>query len=132
MTSQPYSQLVRYKRWADRGLYDVVAQNLEQLDAQDAAILFRILDRIHVVDKIFQHHLLGARSDRRSRVDLDLCAKARSARFHLREEASSGVAFLVGARVSGDRLGDRHQTRGAEMSTTPGVQMQPAPRIHPQ
>jgi uncharacterized damage-inducible protein DinB len=59
MSSQPYSQLIRYKQWADRGLYDVVAQNLERLDAQDAAILFRILDHIHVVDKIFQHHLLG-------------------------------------------------------------------------
>ena len=59
MTSQPYSQLVRYKQWADCALYDVVAENLEQLDAEDAAILLRILDHIHVVDKIFQHHLLG-------------------------------------------------------------------------
>jgi Rrf2 family protein len=52
LNSQPYSPLVRYKQWADRGLYDVVAQNLEWLDAQDAAILFRILDHIHVVNKI--------------------------------------------------------------------------------
>jgi uncharacterized damage-inducible protein DinB len=58
MTSQPYSQLVRYKQWADRGLYDVVARNLQRLAAQDAAILFRILDHVHVVDKVFQHHLL--------------------------------------------------------------------------
>jgi hypothetical protein len=37
MTSQPYSQLVRYKQWADRGLCDVVARNLERLDAEDTA-----------------------------------------------------------------------------------------------
>jgi uncharacterized damage-inducible protein DinB len=59
MTSQPYSQLVRYKQWADGGLCDVAARNLERLDAQDMAILLRILDHIHVVDKVFQHHLLG-------------------------------------------------------------------------
>lgn len=59
MTSQPYSQLVRYKQWADRGLCDVVCVNLERLNAQDAAILLRILDHIHVVDRIFQCHLQG-------------------------------------------------------------------------
>jgi uncharacterized damage-inducible protein DinB len=59
MTSQPHLQLVRYKQWADRGLYDVIGQNLDRLDAQDAAILLRILDHAHVVDKIFQHHLQG-------------------------------------------------------------------------
>ena len=59
MTSHPYPQLVRYKQWADRGLYDVVGQNLDRLGTQDAAILLRILDHIHVVDMIFQHHLQG-------------------------------------------------------------------------
>jgi len=59
MTCRPYSQLVRYKQWADRGLCDVIAGSLDRLDAQDAAILARILDHIHVVDKIFQHHLQG-------------------------------------------------------------------------
>jgi uncharacterized damage-inducible protein DinB len=59
MTGQPYSQLVYYKQWADRGLYDVVGQNLDRLDARDAAIMLRILDHMHVVDKIFQHHLQG-------------------------------------------------------------------------
>ena len=39
MTTHPYPQLVRYKQWADRGLYDVVGQNLDRLDTQDAAIL---------------------------------------------------------------------------------------------
>jgi uncharacterized damage-inducible protein DinB len=59
MTGQVYSQLVRYKQWADGGLYDVVDQNLHRLDSQDAGILLRILDHIHVVDMIFQHHLQG-------------------------------------------------------------------------
>ena len=53
------TRLVHYKRWADRGLYDVVGQNLDRMEAHDAAILLRILDHAHVVDRIFQHHLLG-------------------------------------------------------------------------
>jgi len=57
MTSDPLLQLVRYKQWADRGLYDVVADNLDRLDAEDMEILLRILDHIYVVDKVFQHHL---------------------------------------------------------------------------
>jgi uncharacterized damage-inducible protein DinB len=57
--SNPYSPLVSYKQWADRGLCDVAAQNIAKLDAADAAILLRILDHIHVVDQIFQHHLQG-------------------------------------------------------------------------
>ena len=59
MTAQPYSQLIRCKQWADRGLHDVVAANLDRLDAGDASIVMRILDHIHVVDRIFQHHLQG-------------------------------------------------------------------------
>jgi len=59
MIDHPYSLLVSYKRWADRGLYDAVGQNLERLDAQDAGVLLRVLDHIHVVDMIFQHHLQG-------------------------------------------------------------------------
>ena len=59
MTSQPYSPLVSYKRWADRGLYDVVGRNLDRLPKEDAAIMLRILDHIHAVDIIFQHHLQG-------------------------------------------------------------------------
>jgi uncharacterized damage-inducible protein DinB len=57
--SYPYVLLTRYKRWADHGLHEVVARNLGRLDAQDATILVRILDHIHVVDRIFQHHLQG-------------------------------------------------------------------------
>ena len=59
MTSQPYSLLVGYKQWADRGLNSVIAQNLGRVDESDTAILLRILDHIHVVDRVFQHHLQG-------------------------------------------------------------------------
>lgn len=59
MTMHPYSQLVAVKRWADRGLYDVVSQNFERLSPEDASIMLRIFDHIHTVDRIFQHHLQG-------------------------------------------------------------------------
>jgi uncharacterized damage-inducible protein DinB len=59
MTHAAYSQLIEIKRWADRGLYDVVSQNFERLTHEEASIMLRILDHIHVVDKIFQHHLQG-------------------------------------------------------------------------
>jgi uncharacterized damage-inducible protein DinB len=59
MIGHSYLQLVSYKRWADRGLYDVVGQQLERLDTHDAVVLLRILDHIHIVDRIFQHHLQG-------------------------------------------------------------------------
>lgn len=59
MLCQPYSTLVGIKRWADRGLYDVFSQNFDRLAKEDASIMFRILDHIHVVDRIFQHHLQG-------------------------------------------------------------------------
>jgi uncharacterized damage-inducible protein DinB len=59
LPSDPYSQLVRYKQWADRGLYDVVGQNLDSLNAEDATNILRLLDHIHVVDKVFRHLLRG-------------------------------------------------------------------------
>jgi uncharacterized damage-inducible protein DinB len=59
MSSQPYSQLIAIKQWADRGLYDAVSQNFNRLGSEDVAIMLRILDHIHVVDRIFQHHLQG-------------------------------------------------------------------------
>ena len=59
MICQPYSQLIETKRWADRGLYDVVGQNLHRLANEDASIVLRILDHMHAVDRIFQHHLQG-------------------------------------------------------------------------
>jgi uncharacterized damage-inducible protein DinB len=59
MTELPYSLLVRCKQWSDLGLHETIARNFERLDAQDAAIVPLILDHIHVVDRIFQHHLQG-------------------------------------------------------------------------
>jgi uncharacterized damage-inducible protein DinB len=59
MPCQPYVQLVVYKKWADRVLYDLVAETLASLPAEDAAIMVRILDHVHAVDRIFQHHLQG-------------------------------------------------------------------------
>jgi uncharacterized damage-inducible protein DinB len=59
MAHGPYSQLIAEKRWADRGLYDVVARDFERLSKEDAFLMLRILDHIHVVDQIFQHHLQG-------------------------------------------------------------------------
>lgn len=59
MTRQPYAQLIDIKRWADRGLCDAVARNLDQLSGDDSFLMLRILDHIHTVDRIFQHHLQG-------------------------------------------------------------------------
>jgi uncharacterized damage-inducible protein DinB len=59
MICQPYAQLIDVKRWADRGLYDVVSRNFDCLTAEEASIMLRIFDHIHVVDRIFQHHLQG-------------------------------------------------------------------------
>jgi uncharacterized damage-inducible protein DinB len=55
----PYSQLIAIKRWADRSLYDVVGRNLERLPGEESSNMLRILDNMHAVDRIFQHHLRG-------------------------------------------------------------------------
>jgi uncharacterized damage-inducible protein DinB len=57
--TNPYSQLVAIKRWADRGLCDAVGRNFERLSRDESTIMLRIFDHIHVVDRIFQQHLLG-------------------------------------------------------------------------
>jgi uncharacterized damage-inducible protein DinB len=59
MNCQPYSQLIAVKRWADRGLYEAVSENFDRLNPEEASIMLRILDHIHVVDSIFQQHLQG-------------------------------------------------------------------------
>ncbi|HEU4624307.1 MAG TPA: DinB family protein [Steroidobacteraceae bacterium] len=59
MPHTPYSRLIAEKRWADRGLYDVVSRNFARLSDEEASIVLRILDHIHTVDRIFQHHLQG-------------------------------------------------------------------------
>jgi len=59
MARLPYAQLIDIKRWADIGLYDAVSQNFDRLSGEEAFIMLRVLDHIHVVDRIFQHHLQG-------------------------------------------------------------------------
>ena len=57
--TQPYSQLIAMKRWADRGLYEAVSRNFARLGREESSIMLRILDHIHAVDRIFQQHLRG-------------------------------------------------------------------------
>lgn len=59
MAELPYLQLIDVKCWADRGLCGAIRKNADRLDAEEMAILMQILDHFHVVDCIFQHHLLG-------------------------------------------------------------------------
>lgn len=59
MTDLPYTQLIDIKRWADDGLYTAVARDIGRLTEQDAGLMLLVLDHIHTVDQIFQHHLIG-------------------------------------------------------------------------
>lgn len=59
MLRQTYAQLIDIKRWADDGLCDVVSRDIGRLTGEDAGLMLRILDHIHTVDRIFQHHLQG-------------------------------------------------------------------------
>jgi uncharacterized damage-inducible protein DinB len=59
MTRQTYARLIDIKQWADAGLCDAVGRNLDRLGAEQATLVLRILDHIHAVDRIFQHHLQG-------------------------------------------------------------------------
>lgn len=59
MAHAPYCQMINIKRWADHGLTRVIRQSFDRLSKEDVSILLRILDHIHTVDKIFQHHLQG-------------------------------------------------------------------------
>jgi len=59
MIRQPYAQLIDIKRWADHGLCNAISSNLDQLSNEETFIMLRILDHIHTVDRIFQHHLQG-------------------------------------------------------------------------
>lgn len=58
MTST-YLQLIVIKQWADSGLHDVISRNFDRLTTEESSIVLRILDHIHTVDRIFQHHLQG-------------------------------------------------------------------------
>jgi uncharacterized damage-inducible protein DinB len=59
MADTTYAQLVDVKRWADHGLYNTVEKSFDRLSDEDRFLLLRVLDHIHAVDKIFQHHLQG-------------------------------------------------------------------------
>ena len=59
MLSQSHVQLIDMKRWADAGLYEVAGRAMETLAAPEATLMLRVLDHIHTVDCIFQHHLQG-------------------------------------------------------------------------
>ena len=59
MTPDTFAQLIEMKRWADRGLYAAVGEALGRLGAEDATLMLRVLDHIHAVDRIFQHHLMA-------------------------------------------------------------------------
>jgi uncharacterized damage-inducible protein DinB len=59
MANNPYVLLIDEKRWADRGLYDLVSESFARLTETENSIMLRILDHIHTVDRIFQHHLQG-------------------------------------------------------------------------
>jgi uncharacterized damage-inducible protein DinB len=59
MTRLPYAQLIDVKRWADLGLCEAARSNFDRLGEQEASLMLRVLDHIHTVDRIFQHHLLG-------------------------------------------------------------------------
>jgi uncharacterized damage-inducible protein DinB len=56
---QTFSQLIEIKRWADRGLCEVIVENHARLSAEEQVLMRRILDHIHAVDRIFRSHLLG-------------------------------------------------------------------------
>ena len=98
--SLPYSQLIDIKRWADRGLYDVVSQSFDRLTSEEASIMLRILDHIHTVDRIFQHHLQGLphtfQAPRSEKVP-ELQALANSAR-----EVDDWYASYVGSLAESD------------------------------
>ena len=61
MTTSDCAKLIRYKQWADGGLYQIVEVYLDRLEDADKFVLLQVLDHIHAVDRIFQHHLLGKR-----------------------------------------------------------------------
>ena len=100
MICQPYSQLIAIKRWADRGLYDVVSQNFDRLTSEEASIMLRIFDHIHTVDRIFKRHLQGLphsfKAPRSAQVP-DLQALADSAR-----EVDDWYVSYVGGLSSDD------------------------------
>src|SRR5262249_3660978 len=61
VTASDCATLIHYKKWADGGLYRVVAEHLDGLADFEKFVLLRALHPMHAVDRIFQPHLLGKR-----------------------------------------------------------------------
>ena len=59
MSAEDLAQMIAIKRWADQGLYQTISRNTEAHLGNERDVLVRILDHIHAVDVIFQHHLVG-------------------------------------------------------------------------
>src|SRR4029453_6957791 len=62
VTASDCAKLIRYKRWADGGLYQGVEGHLHRVGDFDKGGLLQVLDHMHAGDRIFQHHLRGKRS----------------------------------------------------------------------
>src|SRR5262249_27378291 len=61
VTASDCAILIHYKKWADDGLYRVVAEHLDGLADFEKGVLLQVLDHMHAVDGIFQHLLRGKR-----------------------------------------------------------------------
>jgi uncharacterized damage-inducible protein DinB len=59
MTWLPYQQLIEVKLWADHDLCKAIVCNFRELNEHDRDLMIQILDHLHTVDCIFQHHLEG-------------------------------------------------------------------------
>jgi uncharacterized damage-inducible protein DinB len=120
MFAHRYGQLIGIKRWADRGLMDAVGENLAHLSESDAALIMLVLDHIHVVDRIFQHHLTGTPhglTAARSETPPALAAMARS----MREVDDWYAAYVAGlAEDDFDELVDFTFTSGKPARMTRG------------
>ena len=51
MTASEYAKLIGYKKWADSGLYRVVAEQLDRLADFDKVVVLQVLDHMHAVDR---------------------------------------------------------------------------------
>ena len=45
MANNPYALLIDVKRWADRGLYEVVGENFARLGEAEQSIMLRVRSR---------------------------------------------------------------------------------------
>ena len=101
MIYQPYSKLIAIKQWADRGLYDVASQNFDRLTSEDASIMLRILDHMHVVTESFSITCRACRTRFRRR-DRRACQNSRRLRAVLaRLTIGTHLTWIHGAYGTG-------------------------------